>query len=57
MSKERGKDWVNFDKVFKKINDMVLRHHRTKKHLEPDYATTFRTMAKNILINSYLVQL
>jgi hypothetical protein len=42
--------------VYKQISDMCLRHHRTKKHLEPDYANTFMKMANSILVSSKLWQ-
>lgn len=53
---ERCDSWIIFEKCYKEIYDTSLYHHRTKKHLEDNYTTTFRSMAQKILIDNKLYQ-
>jgi len=56
MNRDRGESWIKFDKVYKELTDMVLRDHRTKKHLEDNYKSTFESIAKECFITDKLYQ-
>jgi hypothetical protein len=56
MEIKRCESWILYHRVYKQLTDMCLRHHRTKKHLEDNYATTFRSMSQKIFITNKLYQ-